>query len=302
MAQAQLKKTAGKWSGEDRRLYFLATNMEYATASDIHESMLIPMDALGGQEVLLQLDDRLKNGARIILDSGVYWMATQHAIKNKVSMDVALGLDPEKVDGWHIMLERYIRVCKEYGDRAWGYFEMDQGGAVNKTKTRTMLEDEGLRPMPVYHPINDGWDYFDYLAERYDRICFGNVVQANSTTRLRLVATAWERKRKYPGLWIHLLGLTPNEWLNAYSIDSADSSSWLATLRWARGHASFADSKNFGNININYRYVLGGDAPYEKSNIKAISMAAYGANIQQKNWQQHMNDWKSLGLELEPPL
>ena len=63
-----------------------------------------------------------------------------------------------------------------------------------------MLEQMGLRPIPVYHPFNDGWDYFDYLAERYDRICFGNVVQADRETRKRLVATAWERHRKYPHL------------------------------------------------------------------------------------------------------
>jgi hypothetical protein len=53
-----------------------------------------------------------------------------------------------------------------------------------------MLEQMGLRPIPVYHPFNDGWHYFDYLAERYDLVCFDNVVQADRETRKRLVATA----------------------------------------------------------------------------------------------------------------
>jgi hypothetical protein len=30
-------------------------------------------------------------------------------------------------------------------------------------------------------------------------------VQADRFTRIRLIATAYERKRKYPHLWIHLL-------------------------------------------------------------------------------------------------
>ena len=60
--------------------------------------------------------------------------------------------------------------------------EVDQGGRENKIKTRARLEKMGLRPIPVYHPLNDGWDYFDYLAENYDRICMGNVVNAEASS------------------------------------------------------------------------------------------------------------------------
>ena len=59
-------------------------------------------------------------------------------------------------------------------------------------------ESLGLKPIPVYHPLLDGWDYFDELAAQYDRICFGNIVQAPAATRIRLLHTLWERHRRYP--------------------------------------------------------------------------------------------------------
>ena len=44
--------------------------------------------------------------------------------------------------------------------------------------TATPAHAEGLAPMPVYHPLNDGWDYYDELAGSHDRVCIGNLVQA----------------------------------------------------------------------------------------------------------------------------
>jgi hypothetical protein len=52
-----------------------------------------------------------------------------------------------------------------YADRLSGYTELDQGGRDHKRRTRTRLHDLGLNPIPVYHPFNDGWDYFG--AEQY---------------------------------------------------------------------------------------------------------------------------------------
>ena len=105
-----------------------------------------------------------------------------------------------------------------YGSRLWGYIELDQGGAVHKRRTRTALEQAGLAPIPVYHPFNDGWDYFDELCARYDRICVGNVVQAPRAIRCRIFATVWERQRAYPDVWIHYLGVTPTPTQIAYPV------------------------------------------------------------------------------------
>lgn len=298
----ELRKTAGRWNSDDRQQYFLAGSAAWVdVASSIHKYLLIAMNELGTDNSLNLLNNWLNENKSVIIDSGVYAFANQHAKANNMSMDAALSLTPEKVDGWDILQERYIRVCKQYGEKSWGYFELDQGGKDNKTRLRTMLEDEGLRPVPIYHPINDGWDYFDFLAERYDRICMGNVVQASRPDRKRLVAIVWERKRKYPNLWIHLLGLTPNEWANSYIIDSADSSSWMSTIRWA-GLKPKADGKPFSELSKNYKYLLASDSLGQGGSQKAVFMAAYGATMHQRNWKHHISDWNSLGLNLEPSL
>jgi hypothetical protein len=168
----------------------------------------------------------------LFIDSGVFALANGHAVEHEITMDEALSLAPTEIDGFDELYKRYCSIIETLGDLVWGYIEIDQGGRENKRKTRAKLEAQGFRPIPVYHPFNDGWEYFDELASDYDRICFGNIVQADQETRKRLLATAWERKRKYPHLWIHLLGLSPNERLNAYPIDCCDSSAWLMHVRW----------------------------------------------------------------------
>lgn len=123
-----------------------------------------------------------------------------------LTMDQALSLAPDDIDGFDWLLDRYVRVHDRFADRMWGIIELDQGGADRKRETRAHLRSLGINPIPVYHPMLDGWEYFDELASTNDRICFGNVVQASVPMRHRLLMTAYERKRAYPHLWIHLLG------------------------------------------------------------------------------------------------
>ena len=149
---------------------------------------------------------------------------------------------PEEIDHFEWLYDIYVEVCTELGDQLWGYSELDQGGRENKVRTRHQLEGLGLKPIPVYHPLNDGWSYFDDLAQEYDRICYGNLVQANGYIRKRLLATAYERHIAYPDLFIHFLGLTPNELQMSLPFDSADSSAWTAPFRWNRRSPRFGAS------------------------------------------------------------
>ncbi len=239
------------------------------------------------------------SGARWFIDSGVFNLTNNHMRRHGISMDKALALAPDEIDGFDALLKRYTDIVSRWGDKCWGYIELDQGGRENKIKTRAMLEAQGLRPIPVYHPFNDGWDYFDYLAQNYDRICVGNVVQADRDTRKRLVATMWERKRKYPDLWIHLLGYTPNEFLNAYPIDSGDSSSWLNVVRWS-GMQERTMLKTIGAMDKNYQYVLGNTRAEGHPYTKSIAMSAYAVGINLRNWHNHIEALKQLGAEVYP--
>lgn len=211
--------------------------------AECHDWLLIAVNELEAATSVAQVKRHAEAGKHVFIDSGVFNLTNVHARRHNVCMDEALTLAPEQIDGFEDLFVRYVELVRDLGDKIWGYIEIDQGGRENKIKTRAKLEALGLRPIPVYHPFNDGWDYFDHLAENYDRICLGNVVQADIETRKRLIATAWERRRRYPNLWIHALGLTPSVLTTAFPINSCDSSTWVSANRWGLHSAQSANKK-----------------------------------------------------------
>lgn len=283
-----VKQTGGKFNPAQRHIYFLAGNrrdMEYA--SPFHDYLLLAVNEINTPEDEQALRGLIASGKHMFLDSGVYNLATTHAKKNNVTMDIALSTPPEDIDDFENLFKRYCSLVGELGNELWGYIEIDQGGRENKIQTRAKLEALGFAPIPVYHPLNDGWDYFDDLAQNYDRICFGNIVNADRHTRRKLLATLSERHERYPDLWVHVLGLTPNEWMNAYPADSADSSAWLGSVRWS-GYIPRAMGASMGFLHKNYQYLLGSDADSERGAYRAKRMAAYGSSMMQRNWQNHL--------------
>ena len=191
--------TGGVWDYKEQNVYFLAGSPSAFNKQDVcdyYDHILTAVNEIHNSDDEQFLLDAVSRGKKVFIDSGVFNLTMQHSRANNISMDKVLALSPTEIDGFDNLFDKYTRIVKEIGDRAWGYIEIDQGGKDNKIKTRDRLHKLGFNPIPVYHPLVDGWDYFDYLAERYDRICLGNVVQAQNETRKRLLATMWERKRK----------------------------------------------------------------------------------------------------------
>lgn len=295
-----IKTSGGMFNPRRENIYFIASNVERMTHGVVaHDNLLVAINELNTSKEVEHLEEWLSQGKQVFIDSGIFNLTNNHMRTHGITMDQALALSPGEIDGFNELFDRYIQIATKYKDDCWGIIELDQGGRENKIKTRERIEKLGINPIPVYHPFNDGWDYFDYLAERYDRICFGNVVQANPPTRLRLIATAWERHRKYPNLWIHLLGMTPNQHLYAMPINSGDSSSWLSSVRWS-GYKPVSMGQSFGNMPRDYQYKLGSDAFSDVGSRKATKMAAYGAHMIQENWRTHMHNMKELGFEVYP--
>lgn len=294
-------KTAGNWDPAEPPIYFLAADMgSVGLAASRYGHLLIALNELTEADIPT-VEDWLDKGSTVFLDSGVFNLANSHARAHGTTMDQALSMAPEELEGFEHLFDKYLKVVNRLGERLWGYIEIDQGGRENKLKTRKRLEDAGLRPIPVYHPLNDGWDYFDELATRYDRICMGNIVQADRTTRKRLLATAWERKRSYPNLWIHLLGLTPNEWTNAYPVGSADSSAWLSGVRWATSHKFRACGAGVGIMPLHMRYALG-SSDTDRDADKARHFCAYEAWGLERNWRALLADLeREVGCDYRLP-
>jgi hypothetical protein len=272
----------GRFRPDEEPIYFIASGPKTSEETlGLSPYILIAVNELHSRKNRNILSALLDAGVCIMLDSGVFNLAASHARANRIPIQEAITYPPEQVDGFDELLKDYLEITEEFGDRLWGYVEIDQGPRDQKRITRRKLEALGRKPIPVYHPWSDGWDYFDELCEGYDRICFSNLVTAPPADRIRLLATAWERRRaKYPNLWIHALGVTPSTALLAFPTQSCDSSTWSGHTRWGR----FTDSamcRTVGDLDnglrAGRRSTHGDDGPADR--IAAMQVAATGATI-----------------------
>lgn len=265
-------KTGGAFNPAEPPIYFIASNIDSLRLAAPADHRLIAVNEINEPADMDVIERWIDAGVEECSSTAASSISrNEHARAHQVTMDQALTLAPEEIDGFDDLWDRYLGVIRRLGNKAWGYIELDQGGLENKRRTRARLEALGLRPHRCI-AFNDGLDYFDELTDRYDRICFGNVVQADVTTRKKLVATAWERHRRHPDLWIHLLGLTPNELLYALPINSGDSSVWLSSVRWS-GYNEHAAGRTLGPMPLNFRYRLGSETDAEDGRAKANVIA-----------------------------
>ena len=229
--------SGGRFDRTDAPVYFIAAGPDkvmYIPEDERPQYVLVAVNEVETNASLNRLRTLIGDGTRILLDSGVFALTNEHARKYGVKMDAALALAPSEIQGFDDLYRRYCTLVEDLADDLWGVIEIDQGGADNKraTRERLMRDLPGFVPMPVYHPVNDGSDYFTELAEGYDRICAGNVVQATYHDRVRLLRLFYEQRRDHPHLWIHALGYTPTGTTASTPIPSCDSSSWVTSLRW----------------------------------------------------------------------
>lgn len=287
-------KTAGpRYDPTDRPIYFLAcvgTRRWLEPAIAQHGYVLLSVQEITSQAVLTDLSALMRDTeARVLIDSGIFTLVADHQRKTGCTMPEALSLAPEKIEGFKELAELYEQVIAMMGPYCWGYVEMDQGGRDNKLRTREKMEKRGLKAIPVYHPYNDGWDYFDYLCKRYDRICIGNLVNAERGERLRILATLWERHCKYPNVWLHGLGLSPSDILLAYPMESCDSSTFSVAMRFPGAPYEYACQVSAGRLQTGFQYVPRGQESIVQYT-KAINVNSMMCAIQQKNWRHYLAD------------
>lgn len=293
---AGVKRTTGNFDPYHSPIYFLASNLSTAqVALNINRYILLPMEKLTGGEQTTFLLRRLREaGTDVLLDSGIFALTNDHKRKHGCTMDEALRLPPTEIDGFDKLWDKYAHYVRRYQDIFWGIIELDQGGAANKRVTRARIEQElGIVPIPVYHPFLDGWDYFDELAQSYDRICFGNIVQARRDVRLRLIHTAYDRARQYPYLWIHILGLSANELvLSIPPQGSCDSSTWVSLVRYPDNQGSTAMMKKLGLMPRGFAYQRGDQTDHAR----AYCFGGAQGFFTSATWQHHTRRLEELGL------
>lgn len=309
MSEATVKRTSGgAFDAADRYVYFLASGapqllelVDPPIDPRLARHTLLAVNELHSPQHVAMFEQLLDNGSKILLDSGIFNLTNQHALRNGMRMDDALALAPDEIDGFDTLWDRYCSLVDKYADRLWGVIELDQGGAPNKRVTRARLENEipGFVPMPVYHPVNDGWDYLDELAQQYDRICVGNVVQASTPDRDRLLLTFWERVGRYPHLWIHVLGYTPTGTTASNPPQgSCDSSAWLSATRWVKGTKLRSHLHPWSQLEADDRfaYLRGSDRGGPLGYKAGYRVNAYRSRMMEEQWRAIEQERTEAGL------
>jgi hypothetical protein len=293
-----LRTGGGRFRPEEDALYFLAGDTRrHQQGEQVARYLLVALNEVESQGSLTFLEQTLTNPAKcVLLDSGVFSLASAYAHVHHVPLSHALTVAPHEMEGFDSLFERYVDLVKRHEHQLWGYIEIDQGGQYHKQRTRARLEGLGLRPIPVYHPFSDEPSYFDELAQRYDRLCIGNLATAPNKVRLRVLATIWQRRKQYPHLWIHVLGVSPNWWSLAYPMNSCDSSAWLAPLRFPR-NVVYVDGYPYDELGPGYRYQLGSDVEGPRGAHKCVALNAYLAHMQGLTWRSHL---RSIHTDGEP--
>lgn len=173
-------------------------------------------------------------GKNVLIDSGIFNLASDYSRKHGIPIREAFTKDPEKIDGFNDLFDKYVETIRVYGKYLWGYIELDIGGQQSKIRIRRQLENLGLRPIPVYHPLADEDNYFENLCDKYDRIAVGNIVDSSGYFKKKIIWNIDKRRKKYPDLWIHFLGMSLNTNCFPFKIDSCDSSEPSLPVRFAR--------------------------------------------------------------------
>jgi hypothetical protein len=230
--------------------YYLAGGMGDARVAVYgHSCLLVPVNAIRKQRDIEDIRRWARAGNRIIIDSGAFDLCATHARRNELPLQTVFGMPPENIDGFAQLYENYVAVAAELQSDVFAVIEIDIGGKARKRLTRASLEEKGLQVAPVFHPLHDGWEYLDELAAGYGTVFVGNLVDADTPMRQGVMARLAMWRRDHPGIWLHLLGVTPSPLLVAFPPDSCDSSTWLSSCRqfssW-RAYALYDRLAGFG--------------------------------------------------------
>lgn len=293
MSTARHGTGGGAFDPLDRHVYFAA-----GQAKRYPRHVVLSVDQLKGKAGERHLVELLDQDHRVLLDPGIGALAAAHRRKAGLTAREAASLPPESVPGYAVLRDRYVELATRHGERLWGYLELPQGGRNCKRRTRQELHLEGLRPIPVYQPLTDGWDYFDELAAGYDRIAWGDVAGATAPVRVRMLHTAWERRRRYPDLWVHMLGLALSEWCLSTPPDSACSAAWLNPLRFTDVQPSTAAVRRLGDLGAGFAYDQ--RQPQDSPAGRLAAQAAYAGEVEHAGvvWRDVLGRARALG---DPP-
>jgi hypothetical protein len=180
------------------------------------------------------LDNCTRAGTDVLVDSGAFTLVMAYVKANGGNPQAVFSADSTTTTPEFIHLDNlYRRFLHKFGSRLWGYIEMDVGTTQKRRETRASYIAEGLKPIPVFRPGADGWEYFEELLGSYDRVCFGGAVKMSRSARTLMLYEASKIMHRYPHCSVHVLGSKPSRELTSLGFHTSDSTTYLNLGRYA---------------------------------------------------------------------
>lgn len=130
--------------------------------------------------------------------------------------------------GKPIILQDYIDFIKEHEEHLTAYAVLDVIGDYEKSwENQDIMEDQGLKPLPVFH-MEDPEFCLDWCLE-YDYFCLGGMAgNPSRNRRIDFLDSCWDRitdSKGFPKCKVHGFGMASSELIARYPWYSVDSSS-----------------------------------------------------------------------------
>lgn len=164
--------------------------------------------------------------------------------------------------GKRVRLADYARFLRLHGEGR-DYANLDViGDPVLTARNQSVLEAEGLRPIPVFHYGSD-WRWLDEIVERHDRLAIGGIAKRIFSERAAVDAWVAEVFRRIGGRRVHGFGCTAERLLRRHPFDSADSVSWK--FGWSHADLWLYDGRRFRQVRIYDRRSVAANMPLLRS-------------------------------------
>jgi len=158
-----------------------------------------------------------------------HWLASERIDYTKLHIYLDCGAFTAHMQGVTIDLQSYINFVKFNESVLTAYSALDDKDSPENTKRNlAIMEEQGLKPVAVYHITMNDWNYLTELCQTHNYVAIGaiagehadrSVVERNL---MKAISIAKEYKTRY-----HIYGFTAYHFLAKYPVYSTDSTDWL---------------------------------------------------------------------------
>ena len=182
-------------------------------------------------------------------------------------MSKGLFLDSGAYSAWSkgisIDINKYMRFISDNSEIITHYATLDSiGDPIQTLKNTSIMESNGLSPLPVFH-YNEDIQYLKDMLDKYEYICLGGMVPISTPQLTLWLDDLWDRylthKDGSPRVRVHGFGQTSMRLLKRYPWYSADSTSWVRPGAFG---SILCDLGDYSKVSVTYQSGDSSDSYY----------------------------------------